>query len=140
MTMPPPSAHLADLLSALLDGELTDAERTTADAHLAECALCRAELDATATARGLVRALPPVEPPFSFFERLHRAERRRRPAAWVAAVAGTAAVVVHALSPRDHTVAPTVGRFVEAHATASPGGDPVSNLGPPSVLPVSFQP
>jgi hypothetical protein len=37
-------------------------------------------------------------------------------------------------------VAPPVGRLVEAHATATPGGDPVSNLGPPSVLPVSFRP
>jgi anti-sigma factor RsiW len=132
--------HLGDLVSALLDGELTQAERAAADAHLASCPACRAALQATASARSLLRALSPVEPPFAFYEHMRRAEHRRRPAPWLAAAAAAAAVVTLAVSPRSQHVAPSVGRFVEAHATASPGGDPVSNLGPPSVLPVSFQP
>lgn len=132
--------HLGDLVSALLDGELTPGERADADAHLAQCPHCRAELDATARARALVRDLPWVEPPFGFYEHVRRSERRRRPGVLIATAAAAIAAVTVAVSPRDHDVAPPVGRFVEAHATASPGGELVSNLGPPSVLPVSFQP
>ncbi len=36
-------SHLGDRLSALVDGELTGAERDRASAHLAGCAQCRAE-------------------------------------------------------------------------------------------------
>ncbi len=36
-------SHLEDLLSALIDGELTGAELDRANAHLAACATCRAE-------------------------------------------------------------------------------------------------
>ena len=57
------SGHLGDLLSALLDGELEYAEAAAARAHLQGCPFCRAELDATATTRALVRALPTVEMP-----------------------------------------------------------------------------
>ena len=132
--------HLGDLVSALLDGELSPVERAEADAHLAGCAVCRAELARTASMRALVRALPPVEPPAGFLEGVVRSHRRRRPAALVAVAAGIAAVVGMAMTPRSDDVAPPVGRFVEAHATATPGGDPVGNLGPSSVLPVSFRP
>lgn len=132
--------HLGDLISALLDDELTAAERASADAHLVDCAVCRAELTRTASMRALVRDLPMLEPPFGLVERAVRAHRRRRPAAALAAAAAVAAVVGMAVTPRSDDVAPPVGRFVEAHATATPGGDPVSNLGPPSVLPIGFRP
>jgi anti-sigma factor RsiW len=132
--------HLGDLVSALLDGELLPHERAAADAHLAGCAACRAEMARTASMRSLVRALPPVEPPFGLIERAVRSHHRRRPAAVVAAAAAVAAVVGMAMSPQSDGVAPPVGRFVEAHATATPGDDPVGNLGPPSVLPISFRP
>ncbi|MEY2476690.1 MAG: putative zinc-finger [Actinomycetota bacterium] len=132
--------HLGDLVSALLDGELTAGERAAAEAHLAGCPDCRTEMARTAAMRSLVRGLPPIEPPFGFVEGLVRADRRRRPAAVFAAAAAVAAAVGLAVTPRSDGVAPPVGRFVEAHATATPGGDPVTNLGPPSVLPVSFRP
>jgi anti-sigma factor RsiW len=133
-------SHLGDLVSALLDGELSAAEQAAAEDHLAGCAPCRTELATTAAMRSLVRGLPPVDAPFGFVEGLVRANRRRRPAAVFAAAAAVAAVVGLAVTPRSDGVAPTVGRFVEAHATATPGGEPVTNLGPPSVLPVSFRP
>jgi len=136
----PPADHLGDMISALLDGELTPGELAAAEGHLTGCESCRAELEETATARHLVRDLPPVEPPFAFFRHVQRTQRWRRPAAWLAVAASVVAVVAIGVSPRDQHVAPPVGRFVEAHATASPGGDLVSNLGPPSVLPASFQP
>ena len=132
--------HLGDLVSALLDGELTGEERATADAHLSGCPACRAELARTASMRSLVRGLAPIEPPFGFVEDLVRSHRRRQPAVLVAAAAAVVAVVSLGSTPRSDDVTPPVGRFVEAHATATPGGDPVSNLGPPSVLPVSFRP
>lgn len=132
--------HLGDLISALLDDELTPAERAAADAHLADCAACHAELNRTASMRALVRGLPMLDPPFGLVERAVRTHRRRRPAAALAAAAAIVAVAGMAMTPRNDDVAPSVGRLVEAHATATPGGDPVSNLGPPSVLPVGFRP
>ncbi len=65
-----PSAHLGDALSALLDGELSDADTAEARAHLAACPTCEAELGAIGQARTWLRGLPPVEPPADFFERL----------------------------------------------------------------------
>ena len=47
-------SHLGDRLSALVDGELTGAERDRASAHLAGCAQCRAE---AAQLRALKRKL-----------------------------------------------------------------------------------
>ena len=132
--------HLGDLISALIDGELTPAEQMAAEAHLTGCPACRADLAVTTSMRALVRALPPVEPSPGFLDAMVQSHRRRRPAAFVAAAAGIAAVVGMAMTPRSDDVTPPVGRLVEAHATATPGGDPVSNLGPPSVLPVSFRP
>lgn len=46
--------HLGDLLSALIDGELTGADLDRANAHLAACAVCRTE---AAELRALKRAL-----------------------------------------------------------------------------------
>jgi anti-sigma factor RsiW len=134
--------HLGDRLSALLDGELAGDEVRDADAHLAECEQCRHELTATASARSLVRGLPAVEPPFGFYERL----TRRRRSAWrrgVGAVAGgaaAAAVLVVLATPPADRVGPPVGDLVERHAaTASAGGDPVTEFVPVGV-PVRFTP
>ena len=55
------TAHLGDLVSALLDGELDRAQAASARAHLEGCAQCRAELSAVGAARSWVRALPPVD-------------------------------------------------------------------------------
>jgi hypothetical protein len=50
-------------LSALLDGELPDAERDPVESHLGECAACRVELEELARTIALLRGLPSVEVP-----------------------------------------------------------------------------
>jgi anti-sigma factor RsiW len=140
--------HLGDVISALLDGELAGPARAAAESHLAGCHACAAEYQATASIRSAVRALPPVEPPFGVIERIllakgsGRAEptrARRRPPVWVAGVAAAASLAILAAVPRHtHSVQPPVATFVDAHATATPGADPVSGLAPVA-LPVSFR-
>ncbi len=63
----PPRAHVsADLLSAYLDHQVTAGERARVDAHLATCAVCRAELESLRQTVALVRALPRVAVPRAF--------------------------------------------------------------------------
>ena len=132
--------HPGDLLSALLDGELSAADEQQVRAHLAGCEECRRELDFVGTARRWVRELPPVEPAFGFFERMLRPARRwTRGAVGVLAAGAAASVAVVALAaPREAPVSPPVANFVDAHtATASNAGDPVSEFSPEAVR-VSF--
>ena len=86
--------HLGELLSALLDRELTVDERAIAEQHLEECPACRAELDGLRDIRGALRDLPELEPPIPL-------SLRRRSSRWwgsVAAAAAAAAVVVVGLA------------------------------------------
>ncbi len=63
----PQNAHVsADLLSAYLDRQATAGERARVDAHLATCAVCRAELESLRQTVALVRALPRVAVPRAF--------------------------------------------------------------------------
>jgi predicted anti-sigma-YlaC factor YlaD len=84
-------SHLGDLLSAHLDGELSDTEVVQVTEHLYECAGCRRELDDLREVRAAVRALPVLEPPIPLLAR----ERRTR--SWTAAVAASAAAVALAI-------------------------------------------
>lgn len=60
-------SHLElELLSALIDGEVSEAEARAAEEHLAVCAACRAERDQLQRTVHMVRALPQVRPPRSF--------------------------------------------------------------------------
>jgi anti-sigma factor RsiW len=125
--------HLGDLLSGLVDGQLDPAATASARAHLDGCPRCRAELAATEGARRLVRALPPVEPPFGFYPRLlsRRGALRRGLAGLAAGAAAAAAAVTLATAPRPATVRTRVPDLVQTHAaTASVAGDPVSQLVP----------
>jgi anti-sigma factor RsiW len=135
------NAHPGDLLSSLLDGELTPREADGVRAHLAECAECRREFEFISEARTLVRDLPPVDPPFGFFERMVR-PRHRWARAGVAALAGAAAVSVAFMAvaaPREPHVSPHVAQLVSAHtASASTSGEPISEL-TPAAVPVSFK-
>jgi len=141
--------HLGDLLSALADGELTSFEAAAAQTHVTQCSVCAAELDDVTTARAFVRGLPQLDPPFGFYERVLRHDRRlaaagtgwkgRRVAAAAFGSAAAAVVLLGLAPPRDTPVSPPVNSLVEAHATgASFGGDPLSRLAPIGV-PVTFR-
>ena len=108
--------HVGELLSAHLDGELTAEEAVEVEAHLASCADCRAELEATSAVRTALRAAPAIDPPFGFYERMVRSGERQPNAArtWLAgaAVLGIAAAWVVAIGliadPRATREAPPV--------------------------------
>jgi anti-sigma factor RsiW len=136
--------HLGDLISALLDGELSGPARVAAEAHLGTCMVCAGEYQATAAIREAVRSLPPVDPPFGVIEAVLVSGRqsrrsRRRPPVWVAGLVAAGSLVILAAVPRhSQSVQPPVATFVDAHAAATPGGDPISGLAPVAV-PVSFR-
>ncbi|HLE39320.1 MAG TPA: zf-HC2 domain-containing protein [Acidimicrobiia bacterium] len=79
--------HLGDVLSALLDGELGGTERGEAERHLAECEACRLELSLIESARGVVRALPSLEPPPGLLPTRLRRRRWVLSPAWITTVA-----------------------------------------------------
>jgi anti-sigma factor RsiW len=147
----PASGHLDDVLSAFLDDELAPAARREAEAHLAACGACRAELDDVAAARRAIRVLPvhsaprplvgadEAEPSWAApTARAAGRSGRRRRAGW--ALAAAVAAVVAFLLPRDPEVAPSLPSLADHHAaTASVTGDPLSQLAPIAV-PVRFGP
>jgi anti-sigma factor RsiW len=137
----PGAEHAADLLSALLDAQLTAADEQVVRAHLARCPRCAAELRAVEEARSWLRSLPVVDPPVGFYERLFGTRRRRRwGAASLAAAAAASVAFVGVLPAREAPVKPAVASFIRTHAvTASVDGDPVSQLATAGV-PVSFPP
>lgn len=117
MTMPPaPDAlpvEVAELLSALLDGAVTDDERATAQAWLERSPEARAEYESLGQVKAALGGMGEVEPPFGFYDRMLRqgtpepevtsavdrkAGRsklpRRLAGAAVAAIAAAAALVV----------------------------------------------
>jgi anti-sigma factor RsiW len=83
--------HPGELLSAFLDGELVERERSEVTEHLATCPSCEDELNGLHFARAAVRSLPLVELPAGLVPAVeHPAEVRhltRRPPVWVAAAA-----------------------------------------------------
>ena len=140
--------HLGDALSGLIDGELSPEAELAARQHVATCHDCALELEAVQTARAWVRNLPPVDPPFGFYERMLRPGPARSPflpsgrrAGFAALTASAAAAVVLLgfASPSEAPVTPPMNQFIEAHATgASVGSDPLSGLAPIGV-PVTFR-
>jgi anti-sigma factor RsiW len=145
MTSVPPDSgsHLDDVLSAYLDDELAPAARREADAHLAGCAGCRAELGDVASVRHAVRILPvhtTARPLVDAEWEPASAERdrRRARAAWALAAAVAAAVAM--VLPQEPEVAPSLPSLAGSHAArASITGDPLSQLAPIAV-PVRFGP
>lgn len=140
--------HLDDVISGLLDGELGTAEARAAEAHLAGCPRCAAELASVSWARRELRALPMLDPPFGLYERVLRRPSAaapslagRRVGLGVLALSAAASIVLVGLSsPSERQVTPQVPELVEAHAvSASVGGDPLSELVPAGV-PVTFRP
>jgi anti-sigma factor RsiW len=68
--------HAKDEFSALLDGELTQDERASVEAHLSQCAECLRELDKIKSVDTLYRELPHPTTPYGFVEQV---QRRLRP-------------------------------------------------------------
>lgn len=58
--------EVQELLSAYLDGMLDPSEKDRADRHLLRCQACRSELEDFKMVLGLLRDLPPVDPPAQF--------------------------------------------------------------------------
>ncbi|HYN86959.1 MAG TPA: zf-HC2 domain-containing protein [Ardenticatenaceae bacterium] len=56
-----------DVLSAYLDEEVTPAERTLVEEHLARCGTCRQELESLRWTVDLLQRMPPVELPRTFY-------------------------------------------------------------------------
>ena len=155
-TSPPPFGDLPeDALSAYLDGELTHDVRAAVEARLDASAEWRAILAEVRAARDAVRALPVVEPPEGFIDRLlagvdpagvrpaaeapgvvdlgrERARRTQRRNRWVAALGGAAAAAVVAavlITPSVNRVKPAVASLTNAHAVRSSASeDSVSSL------------
>jgi len=73
--------HPEELLSASLSGDLTAAERSALDAHLAGCDRCRATLEAFAEERRLIAGLHGVTPPRDLAARVRAGIEGRRPGA-----------------------------------------------------------
>ncbi len=99
-----------ELLSAYLDGELSDSERARLEAQLADDPALRAELDGLRQTVALVRGLPPVPAPRNFLlpqttaARPHPATARAlyaRPAPWLTAAAAIASFLFIALLSLD---------------------------------------
>jgi anti-sigma factor RsiW len=146
-----------DMLSAYLDGELTDAERAAVETRLQSSPEWREELAEVSAARDALRGLPERDAPAGFWDAVHahvaadddeaadddvvvpisgvitgaRSPSGRR-WAWVAAsAAAVAAVVAIVVVPHRHEVSPNVAAVVAQHgAQGSDNGDPVSMLAP----------
>lgn len=93
-----------ELISASLSGDLSAAERGELEAHLRDCAICRATMSAFSEQRRMVGGLRHVQPPRDLNARVRGAIDAgaaipwwRRPVAIVAGLTGGAAVVAGAL-------------------------------------------
>lgn len=87
-------SHPAELLSAYLDGEVTDDERRIVTTHLPDCEMCRGELVDLHAARSALRSLPVLDLPSGLFENGSSGvvvPLRRRPRVWAAAAAAVVA-------------------------------------------------
>lgn len=115
-------ARAHELLSAYLERDLGEAERSAVEAHLAGCDACGAELEALRATVDLLRRLPaPAPPPFLSSRVMARIRSgETRPATWrdwlgklaapavaapLAAVTAAAAVVYFAEPPRGTELA-----------------------------------
>lgn len=145
-TGPVGEAERGELLSALLDGELTPAEEAEVRAWLDVDPDARAELEGLTAVRSAVRSLPPVDPPFGFYERMLRdgagpsgrteraAPRRWRGGGLVAAAASilVALVLVVGVTPPAEAMVPPVDRYTARHEAMTMGAVGVAKGSAPS--------
>ena len=88
-------SRLRGLLSAYIDGEVSESEASRVAQHLAGCERCRAELDTLRMTVGLLRELPLLAVPRSFTLTEEPATiRSSRPVLWAAPVATSVAALL----------------------------------------------
>jgi anti-sigma factor RsiW len=107
-------------LHAYVDGELSVSEMLVADAHLAECADCRALAARERRFRQLLRRQPRESAPSEFraliTRRIHRAERLAVVRPWlIAPIAAVAAVLALVLWPTTQPSSQLVSELVDKH-------------------------
>jgi len=144
-----------DMLSAYLDGELTDTERAEVEARLAESPEWRAELDEVRGARTMLRSVAQRDAPEGFWDSVLAGvsaaedspveaaetdapvvsldEKRRGPGRWIATAFAAAAAVALAviIVPSRDSVRPDVAAVVVQHgAQGSDHGDPIGTITP----------
>jgi anti-sigma factor RsiW len=130
--------HLGDLLSALVDGQLSGEEADAARSHLDACPACAAELDATIRMRALVRALEPVDPLRPLVAVPPAPGRVGRMAGLVATAAAAVSMLVLSGLEQETRSVPQVASLVQVHATAPVNADPMGQL-VPSAIPLSLE-
>jgi anti-sigma factor RsiW len=123
--------HLGELISAHLDGELDSREAARVAAHLDECPECRHELEAVASARALVRELPPPTLP----EPLIPAGRGRRIAAVAASAAAVALAGALLVAPAESGPPFDLDALVEQHTARGIVDPGISTIGGPAGSP-----
>jgi anti-sigma factor RsiW len=131
-----PCPEYRSRLAALLDDELTAGERETLEAHLRDCAGCRAALDRQQQAHAALSALGPslrASPELRSAVRAQldgaHAPVRRGP--WLLSLGGVAAVVLvaaigWAALHRQPKLGPAWTHALQAHRQETLGGAPVS--------------
>jgi len=141
-----PNRHL-DLaaLNALLDGTLDPADRATAEAHLAACAACAADLAELRATVGLLRGLPQYRPRRSFALGPEHAARPRPAteggtgrflpsphALRVATLAVAALLLLAVVGEWAFGRAPEPATSVRQPAPAAPGGEAPTTVPAPA--------
>ena len=133
-------------LHAYIDGELPPNERTALEAHLAQCATCRATLAEERAllerASALLGSARPVERPAPPFEQLRRSQKRspwhvRTSFAWAASIMLALGLGYYLRDPGNNTsalYAPSEPGFVAQNRDAAepppaPAAAPVPTLG-----------
>ncbi len=123
------------LLSAHLDGELTDSEAAVIEVHLASCPNCRREFDELRVARSVVRGLPLLNPPSEIFQPVAPAtvsESRRHRWLMPVAAATVAVVVAVGVVAAPPTTEVPIRAVAAQHAAGSAGQQDVLLIAVPS--------
>ena len=128
--------HLAESISAYLDGELTSGERSEFMAHIGSCGKCARELEDIQAVRSAVRSLPVLELPRGLVPEADRevVPLHRHRGFWVGAAAAILAIVVAVAalvtpSPATLTLEDINSRF-GARASLDPAFGPAKVFAP----------
>lgn len=114
--------HAGELLSALVDGELSEDERQRVEAHLDGCSRCSHELHLLERSRAALLALPELEPPGDFIgaivARRHRLILRGALGSFAVALASAVLMLATDLAPAP-AVQPELASLTAEHSTTA---------------------